>query len=110
MIIYSEEDFYSSHIVIKCYTTGITTHRNRSLNKLACPTVSKWKTWGSAGHTVEASSQTSRAESVVCGPEPRGVAHSPLRVHVQESADNQGEFGFDDEQVTGHGWCRWGEV
>lgn len=35
--------------------------------------------------------------------------HSPLGVHVQEGANNQGEFGFDDEQVTGHGWCRWRE-
>lgn len=40
---------------------------------------------------------------MTCEPEPRGVAYSPLRFHVQEGANNQGEFGFDDEQVTGHG-------
>lgn len=28
---------------------------------------------------------------------------APLRIHVQEGTDNQGEFGFDDEQVTRHG-------
>lgn len=36
-----------------------------------------------------------------------GFVYSPLRVHAQEGANNQREFRFDDEQVTGHGWCRW---
>lgn len=82
------------------HIAGITMHRSQSEptgqpnslkldTELKSPAVGHKQTWGSVH-------------------QPRGVAHSPLRVHTQEGADNQGEFGFDDEQVTGHGWYKWG--
>lgn len=39
-----------------------------------------------------------------------GSVYSPLRVHVQEGANNQGQLGFDDEQVTGHSWVQMAQI